>query len=131
MDILQGFVNLQSPAASPKKNPSLTDGGKKRRSQLKQNIPGYFGIGTAIKALKEAGKISEVKALYQNVPLFKTLIDNSMMSLTKCYFELTSYIKNVEEFIQLVTTDQPPAPSYFLHDAVLNKQDNETNAFVI
>ncbi len=67
-------------------------------SQLKQNIPGYFGIGTAIKALKDAGKISEVKSLYQNVPLFKTLIDNSMMSLTKCYFELTSYIKNVDEF---------------------------------
>ncbi len=67
-------------------------------SQLKQNIPGYFGIGTAINTLKKAGKIDQVKALYKNVPLFKTLIDNSMMSLTKCYFELTSYIKNVEEF---------------------------------
>lgn len=67
-------------------------------SQLKQNIPGYFGIGTAISILKSEGKIDEVKALYSNVPFFKTLIDNSMMSLTKCYFELTSYIKKVDEF---------------------------------
>ena len=67
-------------------------------SQLKQNIPGYFGIGTAISKMKSEGKLQEVKDLYRNVPFFKTLIDNSMMSLTKCYFELTSYIKNVEEF---------------------------------
>ncbi|NNC70450.1 MAG: phosphoenolpyruvate carboxylase, partial [Flavobacteriaceae bacterium] len=67
-------------------------------SQLKQNIPGYFGIGTAISIVKSEGNIKTVKDLYKNVPFFKTLIDNSMMSLTKCYFELTSYIKNVEEF---------------------------------
>lgn len=67
-------------------------------SQLKQNIPGYFGIGTALSRLKSEGNIEAVKALYQNVSFFKTLIDNSMMSLTKCYFELTSYIKDVEEF---------------------------------
>ncbi|MDJ0645936.1 MAG: phosphoenolpyruvate carboxylase [Flavobacteriaceae bacterium] len=67
-------------------------------SQLKQNIPGYFGIGTAISKLKLEGRAEEMKTLYKNVPFFKTLIDNSMMSLTKCYFELTSYIKDVEEF---------------------------------
>ena len=67
-------------------------------SQLKQNIPGYFGIGTALSRIKSEGNIETVKALYQNVSFFKTLIDNSMMSLTKCYFELTSYIKDVEEF---------------------------------
>lgn len=67
-------------------------------SQLKQNIPGYFGIGTAISQIKSEGNIDKVKNLYKNVPFFKTLIDNSMMSLTKCYFELTSYIKDVEEF---------------------------------
>ena len=67
-------------------------------SQLKQNIPGYFGIGTAIAQLKGTGQLNKLKALYNNVAFFKTLIDNSMMSLTKCYFDLTSYIKNVDEF---------------------------------
>jgi len=67
-------------------------------SQLKQNVPGYFGIGSAMQSLKEEGRLSEVKELFEEVPFFKALISNSMMALTKCYFELTSYIKDDEEF---------------------------------
>ena len=67
-------------------------------SQLKQNIPGYYGVGTALNAMKKAGKLDQLKALYKEAPLFKTLIDNSMMSLTKCYFELSSYMKQNSEF---------------------------------
>ena len=67
-------------------------------SQLKQNIPGYYGVGTAIKQFKDAGRIEEVKNLYNEVPFFKTLIDNSMMSLTKCYFELTRYMQHDNTF---------------------------------
>ncbi|HEA21903.1 hypothetical protein LCGC14_1114890 [marine sediment metagenome] len=67
-------------------------------SQLKQNVPGYFGIGTAIKTLKDDGRIDEVKALFNEVPFFKALMLNSMMSLTKCYFELTSYMKEDPEY---------------------------------
>lgn len=67
-------------------------------SQLKQNVPGYFGIGTALKTLGERGQLRNVKKLYKEVPFFKALMLNSMMSLTKCYFELTSYMKEDEEF---------------------------------
>jgi len=67
-------------------------------SQLKQNIPGYFGIGTAIAQLKEDGRIDEVKDLFNSAPFFRTLIDNSMMALTKCFFELTSYMEASDEF---------------------------------
>ena len=69
-------------------------------SQLKQNIPGYYGVGTAISTLSDAGRMGEMQQLYKDVPLFKTLIDNSMMSLTKCFFELTSYMSNNAEFGQ-------------------------------
>ena len=62
-------------------------------SQLKQNVPGYFGIGTAIKTVGESGRLKALKKMYKEVPFFKTLMLNSMMSLTKCYFELTSYMK--------------------------------------
>ncbi len=62
-------------------------------SQLKQNVPGYFGIGTAIQAIREQGRLRELKKMYKEVPFFKALMLNSMMSLTKCYFELTSYMK--------------------------------------
>jgi len=67
-------------------------------SQLKQNVPGYFGIGTALKSVKDEGNLEQVKQLFNEVPFFKALISNSMMALTKCYFELTSYIKDDEEF---------------------------------
>lgn len=67
-------------------------------SQLKQNIPGYFGLGTSIAVLKKEGRIDEVKALYQESPFFATLVNNCMMSLTKCLFSLTAYMQENEEF---------------------------------
>ncbi|MEP3208578.1 MAG: phosphoenolpyruvate carboxylase [Maribacter sp.] len=67
-------------------------------SQLKQNVPGYFGIGTALKTIQDQGRIDEVKALFKEVPFFRALMLNSMMSLSKCYFELTSYMKEDTEY---------------------------------
>ena len=67
-------------------------------SQLKQNVPGYFGIGAAIKQLIDDGKLSEMQKLFADVPFFKALILNSMMSLNKCNFDLTSYINKDPEF---------------------------------
>ena len=67
-------------------------------SQLKQNVPGYFGIGSALKAMKDSGRLPQVKKLYKEASFFRALLLNSMMSLTKCYFELTSYIKDDPEY---------------------------------
>ena len=67
-------------------------------SQLKQNVPGYFGIGSALKAMVDSGRFEEVKKLYEEVPFFQALMMNSMMSLSKCYFELTSYMKENDEY---------------------------------
>jgi len=61
-------------------------------SQLKQNVPGYYGVGTALQALVAEGKTDQLKQLFHGVPFFKALILNSMMALSKCYFELTAYI---------------------------------------
>jgi phosphoenolpyruvate carboxylase len=67
-------------------------------SQLKQNVPGYFGIGTALKTLKAQGRISEITSLFNEMPFFKALILNSMMSLSKSYFPLTAYMKNYDTY---------------------------------
>lgn len=67
-------------------------------SQLKQNVPGYFGIGSAIQQLKIGGKLAQVKKLYKEVPFFRALMHNSMMSLAKTNFDLTGYMKEDEEF---------------------------------
>jgi len=67
-------------------------------SQLKQNVPGYFGIGTALNTLKGQGRIQEAVNLFNELPFFKALILNSMMSLTKSYFELTSYMQSNDKY---------------------------------
>ncbi|MDP3445431.1 MAG: phosphoenolpyruvate carboxylase, partial [Ignavibacteria bacterium] len=67
-------------------------------SQLKQNVPGYFGTGTALQKLIDEGKLEALKTLFKEVPYFKTLALNSMMSLKKCNFELTRYMQKDEEY---------------------------------
>ena len=67
-------------------------------SQLKQNIPGFFGFGFALNELKKGGRFDEVIALYQGSDFFKTLVLNSMMSMSKSYFPLTYYMKNNAKF---------------------------------
>ena len=60
-------------------------------SQLRQNVPGYFGIGTALKTLADEIGMGELQKMYKEVPFFKNLLLNSMMSMYKCFFELTAY----------------------------------------
>ena len=67
-------------------------------SQLKQNVPGFFGLGTALNYFKVNGEFDKIEKLYKEVPFFRTLISNSMMSLKKSFFGLTSYIKKDKEY---------------------------------
>ena len=67
-------------------------------SQLKQNVPGFFGVGTALRHYEENGNWKKVQDLYDHSLFFKTLIENSMMSLAKSFFPLTAYMKEDEEF---------------------------------
>ena len=67
-------------------------------SQLKQNVPGFFGLGTALNYFKVNSEFDKIEKLYKEVPFFRTLISNSMMSLKKSFFGLTSYIKKDKEY---------------------------------
>jgi phosphoenolpyruvate carboxylase len=67
-------------------------------SQLKQNVPGFYGVGTALKYYSDRKEFSKVKKLYKNSSFFRTLISNSMMSLTKSFFKLTAYMKHDESY---------------------------------
>ena len=67
-------------------------------SQLKQNVPGYYGVGTALQVLKEKGFWKEVQSLFNNIAFFRTLIDNSMMSMVKSNFAITKYIDNDPQY---------------------------------
>lgn len=67
-------------------------------SQLKQNVPGFFGVGTALNYFLAQDKLDDVKNLFQHSRFFRTLVFNSMMSLTKSFFQLTAYMKDDKEF---------------------------------
>ncbi len=63
-------------------------------SQLKQNVTGYYGVGTALLKAKENGKMKELKKLYKESLFFRTLIDNCEMSMKKCFFPLTAFLSD-------------------------------------
>jgi len=67
-------------------------------SQLKQNVPGFFGVGFALGEYEKNGQWDKVQGLYNKSLFFRTLLENSMMSLSKSFFPLTAYMKDDKEF---------------------------------
>ncbi len=67
-------------------------------SQLKQNVPGFFGVGTALKHYEDIGEFDKAQHLFKTSDFFKTLIENSMMSLSKSFFDLTRYMSEDPEY---------------------------------
>lgn len=67
-------------------------------SQLKQNVPGFFGVGYALGKYEKNGQWEKIQELYDNSLFFRTLMENSMMSLSKSFFPLTAYMKEDKEF---------------------------------
>ncbi|MDR6944547.1 phosphoenolpyruvate carboxylase [Mucilaginibacter pocheonensis] len=67
-------------------------------SQLKQNIPGFYGVGTALKKVKDDGNWQEIKELYRTSGFFKTMLDNCMMSMSKSDFRVTAYLEKDKKF---------------------------------
>lgn len=67
-------------------------------AQLKQNVPGFYGLGTALKKVEDAGGLESCQQLYQKSRFFRALVKNSMQSLKKSNFQLTSYMRNHDKY---------------------------------
>lgn len=67
-------------------------------AQIKQNVTGYYGVGSALAALEKDGKFASAKDLYNNSLFFKTLMDNCEMAMKKCYFPLTEYLSTDKKY---------------------------------
>lgn len=67
-------------------------------SQLKQGIPGFFGVGTALEDIEQQGLWSQVQELYQSSGMFQTIVDNCSMAMSKTNFDITSYLGEDEKF---------------------------------
>ncbi|MFC6998937.1 phosphoenolpyruvate carboxylase [Rufibacter roseus] len=70
-------------------------------SQLKQNLPGYYGVGTALEKMEAAGQWEAVEKLYRRSLFFKTLLDNCEMAMTKCFFPLTAFLAKHPKYGEL------------------------------
>ena len=99
-----GATNIASRPTSRKKEGPLTLDDLRAIpfvgswSQLKQNVPGFFGIGTALSALEQEGRLEEAAELYRSQPLFAALLENSMQSMRKCNFSLTAHLESDDRF---------------------------------
>ncbi|MDQ6786202.1 MAG: phosphoenolpyruvate carboxylase [Acidobacteriota bacterium] len=63
-------------------------------SQLKQNVPGFYGVGTALRKIDAEGKFDAVQALYSLNAFFKALLDNCEMAMQKSFFPLTEFLSD-------------------------------------
>ncbi len=70
-------------------------------SQLKQNVTGYYGVGSALRQIEKNGKWAAVKQIYERSLFFKTMMDNCEMVMKKCFFPLTEYLSNHPRYGQL------------------------------
>ncbi len=67
-------------------------------SQLKQNVTGYYGVGTAFEAIEKQGKWAQLKEFYERSMFFRTLVGNCEMAMKKCFFPLTEYLSRHEKY---------------------------------
>ncbi len=67
-------------------------------SQLKQNIPGFYGVGTALKNQADKGNWDKVVETYNESGYFKTIVENCMMSMSKSDFAITAHFANDKEY---------------------------------
>jgi phosphoenolpyruvate carboxylase len=67
-------------------------------AQMKQNIPGFYGVGSALEEMNKREEFTNVQDLYSRSLFFRTLLANSMMSLTKTYYPATHYLERDREF---------------------------------
>jgi phosphoenolpyruvate carboxylase len=70
-------------------------------AQMKQNIPGFYGVGSALRALQQDGKWKQLQDLYKRSLFFRTLLGNSMMSLRKTYYPATRHLQHDTMFGEL------------------------------
>jgi phosphoenolpyruvate carboxylase len=70
-------------------------------AQMKQNVPGFYGFGLALETLKNRGKMEALRKLYKRSLFVRTLVENSMQSLSKAYFPATKYLATNTQFGEL------------------------------
>ncbi len=67
-------------------------------SQMKQNVPGFYGVGAALEIADTNGELDAVTRLYRENRYFKALIDNCEMAMQKTFMPLTAHLSDDPRF---------------------------------
>ena len=70
-------------------------------SQIKQNVPGFYGVGTAFQKMEADGILENVTNIYKNNAFFRALMDNCEMAMQKSFFPLTEFLSANPNFSEL------------------------------
>ena len=66
-------------------------------NQIKQNIPAFYGFGSSLFECEKKQGLDALIDLYKSSLFFRALMGNTMQSLLKTNFNLTTYIKKIPQ----------------------------------
>jgi phosphoenolpyruvate carboxylase len=75
-------------------------------TQNRAILPAWFGCGTAFAQLLEVGEVGVLRALYEHVPFFRSLVGALEMTLAKSSLEIAS------QYLELVPAELEPERLY-------------------
>jgi phosphoenolpyruvate carboxylase len=75
-------------------------------TQNRTILPAWFGSGTALGSLVEAGEVETLRRLYARLPFFRSLVDTLEMTLAKSSLEIAS------QYVELVPAELEPERLY-------------------
>lgn len=67
-------------------------------TQIRHNIPGWFGVGTALHQQIEAeGRLEKLQQMYREWPFFRVVLDNAQREMARANFAIAPYYTGLSE----------------------------------
>ncbi len=71
-------------------------------TQIRHNIPGWFGVGSALHSLiQEKGKKEELQKMYKNWPFFGVVLDNAQREMKRAHFVIAGDYGSLSEITSI------------------------------